>query len=456
MFLGSEKAVDAKSSIDSFLLSEIHAELCERDEGRVDDRTKFVYDKARELYWTISRLTHGLRESLAERFERRKPAPRRLSTPSDIAPPRRTHRLLIDVTPTYRRDIGTGIQRVVREMARAMVMSGDGLPTFIDGDELHSYFEHPSLPQKIDIGEGDIFLMLDAGWANVAEYRPIMDAVSRRGGVNIACVYDLLPLLHPAAFTLGMQRAFRAWFEDIVLASDAVVAISDSVAREFRDYAASYDRSAKVGQRVGWWRLGADFGRQDETPPTPRVAALCTAPTPFFLTVGTLAPTKGNSLALSAFDEIWSSGLDARYVIVGKRSWNTRALERRIEEHPEFGRRLFWLNDAQDSELRELYRHARSLVYASVAEGFGLPLVEAAHHGAPVIASDIPAFREIGGEALAYFDPLDRRGLAQRIAEALEHRPPPPRLEVLSWSRSARSLASLIRDGAYQYGPVER
>lgn len=452
--------MDAKTKIDSYLLAELHAEVCERDKGRVGDRTQFVYDRARELYWTVSRLTRGLRQNFtgARLPARRKSAPRRSPLRGDIAAMSGARRLLLDVTPTHRRDIGTGIQRVVREVARAMAESGAGLPVFIDDGELCSYFEHPSLPEKIDIGEGDIFFMLDASWGCVADYLPIVETVSRHGGVNIACLYDLLPLVYPAAFPPDTQRDFRTWFDEIVCASDAVVAISDSVAREFRDYAAAHGLSVKAGQRLGWWRLAADFGGDaaPPPPPTPRAAAICRAPTPFFLTVGTLAPTKGNSLALAAFDKLWSSGFDLRYVIVGKRGWNTRALETRILEHPEFGRRLFWLSDAQDCELRELYRHARSLVYASFAEGFGLPLVEAAHHGAPVIASDIPVFREIGGETASYFDLLDCDALAKRIADALERPGTAPRLAVTSWRESAQALARLIRDDAYQYGPAER
>ncbi len=447
--------MDAKAKIDSYLLAEIHAEACERDHGRVDDATKFIYDKTREFCWTVSRVTRGLRDSFgaAELSARKRSAPHRLPLRGDIPAASGARRLLVDVTPTHRSDIGTGIQRVVREVARAMVESGDGLPVFIEDGELYSYFEHPSLPEKIDIGAGDTFFMLDASWGHVADYLPIMAIVSRRGGENIACLYDLLPLVYPAAFSPDMQRAFQAWLDEIVCASDAVVAISDSVAREFRGYAGLGGLSVKAGQRLGWWRLAADFGGDVAGPPTPRVAAICSAPAPFFLTVGTLAPTKGNSLALAAFDKLWSAGLDVRYVIVGRSGWNTRALEKRILQHPEFGRRLLWLSDAQDAELRELYRHARSLVYASFAEGFGLPLVEAAHHGAPVIASDIPVFREIGGEVVSYFDLLDCDALAKRIADALEHPGTAPRLPVLSWRESAQALARLIRDDAYQFPP---
>ena len=138
---------------------------------------------------------------------------------------------------------------------------------------------------------------------------------------------------------------------------------------------------------------------------------------------------------------------DVRYVIVGRIGWNTLALQRRLREHPEFGRRLFWLDDASDADLHYLYPLACALVFPSFVEGFGLPLVEAAHFGARVIASDIPVFREVGGDAVAYFDTLDSASLAKRVREALAAPKLQRALPVLSWRQSAEALFALL-DGA--------
>jgi glycosyltransferase involved in cell wall biosynthesis len=74
-----------------------------------------------------------------------------------------------------------------------------------------------------------------------------------------------------------------------------------------------------------------------------------------------------------------------------------------IRRHPEHGKRLFWLSSADDSRLASLYQAADGVLVASQAEGFGLPLVEAAKYDLPVLARDIPVFREVAGDHATYF-----------------------------------------------------
>ncbi len=168
------------------------------------------------------------------------------------------------------------------------------------------------------------------------------------------------------------------------------------------------------------------------------------------MSVGTLEPRKAYPVAIEAFERLWAAGRDIRYVIVGRPGWNTRALQRRLREHREFGRRLLWLDDADDADLQLLYAHARGAVNCSVAEGFGLPLVEAALRGVPVIASDIAVFREVGGDGARYFDLLDSASLAAAIDDVLARPRTAPAIETISWRESALELVRLIRDEAYQ------
>jgi len=89
-------------------------------------------------------------------------------------------------------------------------------------------------------------------------------------------------------------------------------------------------------------------------------------------------------------------------------------------------------------------------VNCSVAEGFGLPLVEAALRGVPVIASDIAVFREVGGDGARYFDLLDSASLAAAIEDVLARPRTAPAIETVSWRESALELVRLIREEAYQ------
>ncbi|MEP6609773.1 MAG: glycosyltransferase, partial [Burkholderiaceae bacterium] len=102
----------------------------------------------------------------------------------------------------------------------------------------------------------------------------------------------------------------------------------------------------------------------------------------------------------------------------------------------------------EDIELDFAYRHASALIFASRAEGFGLPLVEAMHYGLPVLASDIPIFHEIGGEYPIYFDPDRSESLLAAVLafeSAVAHGTLIRRAKPwLSWEDSTRMLLSKV------------
>lgn len=414
---------------------------------------KLIHLRLMELYWTTSRL---LRQAEAFLFpdyvERRNrvPAWKKTDSPT-LAPERRPTgrpRLLLDMTSTLRSGKNTGIQRVVREIARNGWLMGAGLPVAIHNGRLFSYYGHPGTPETIEPEDGDIFLMLDASWNHTEEYLPILDVVKAKGGRNVVCLYDILPLVHPAAFPPALTQRFEGWLSQIVLRSDGVIADSRAAAESLRDYLAQNGQT-KPGLPLGWWRLGADFSGADLGETSERACAIATG-RPYFLGVGTIEPRKGYPVALDAMDSLWSAGVDAAYVIVGGKGWGMRQFERRLKHHPEFNKRLFWLDRASDADLALLYRNAHALVLASVAEGFGLPIVEAAHYGAPVIATDISVFREVAGDSASYFDLLDSDSLAARMREALAEKPAAPVVAPTSWRDSATQLLSMARDGIFQ------
>jgi glycosyltransferase involved in cell wall biosynthesis len=232
------------------------------------------------------------------------------------------------------------------------------------------------------------------------------------------------------------------------------VAISKTVAEKFLHYVAANKKQINPNLRLGWSHLGADFQFGTDRSPSARAASICGGSTPFFLSVGSLEPRKGLRIALEAMDLLWEKGVDVAYVIAGAYRSCARALVARIVSHPEYGRRLFWLDDVSNADLCHLYKHARGLIFASVVEGFGLPLVEAAYFGLPAIASDIPIFREIGGGAIAYFDVADPASLAARVGEAVVRPKSVNAMPFLTWREAAGNLLRMVGDESYQFGPV--
>jgi glycosyltransferase involved in cell wall biosynthesis len=130
----------------------------------------------------------------------------------------------------------------------------------------------------------------------------------------------------------------------------------------------------------------------------------------------------------------------------------------RIRTNSEAGRRLFFVEGASDVELNLAYQSANALIAASVAEGFGLPIVEAAMHGKPTIASDIPVFREVGGKDTMYFSLEHPRMLADAIMSFcdlpdVERRAMAARIKVTTWKESASRLLEII-SGSDPYATV--
>lgn len=436
---------DDQDKINNYLRREIYIEECYAKSYEMDPYTRIVYRRLRELYWTVSRLAGNARALLAGR----KAGARQIPFAGAMREQQESPRIFIDATDLLATGKGTGIQRVVREIARNAGEMGLALPVSIQGGRLIAANDESDAPAGVDYRAGDILLLLDAGWNRIDDYTHLLSEFRRSGGVVVACLYDLFPLLYPTLYTRGLVANFQVWTDQVLLQCDAIVAISHSVAESFAAYVKSIERRPRAGMRLGWWRLGADFVAESDKPVNPRVAQLAGG-APFFLSVGTLEMRKGYPVALEAFERLWAEGIDASYVIVGRPGWNAAAFEGRLRGHAQMGRRLHWLSDADDADLRFLYENAQAVILSTFAEGFGLPLAEAAEFGAPVIASDIEVFHEVGGENVRYFSVLDAGSLAARVKEALAGERAAQEIPTPSWRDSTLELMEMLRKGAYQ------
>lgn len=450
-----EQQFDYERQVALYLASQIQQENLELNRRRMaeafDPMTSFVYQKFRELYWTVTRklgLAHLHDGSRVERLKPRPPLPKELEDHGCFSTS--FCRVFIDVTPTRRLGGKTGVQRVVRELARRSIRDEFALPTVVENGELLSYYEHPSLMNPIKFREGDKFVLLDASWGLLSEHLPFIERLADVGGQLITVLHDLIPLVHPLSVTPRMTDEFNEWFERIVLRSDRVIGVSKSTALSFVVHVMRNKLVTKPDLRIGWWRLGADFDDDAGDPVSAAAEAVTAGKTPYFLSVGTLEPRKGYPVALDAFEQLWLEGIDVRYVIIGCAGWQSEALEHRIKQHGEYGRRLLWLDKVSDADLHHCYSHARALVCPSMIEGFGLPLVEAGRYGLPVVASDLPVFHEIGGDHVHYFNLLDSKDLGGKIKKLYREPIERKRTDTYSWDDSARDLRNLILNDAYQ------
>ncbi len=374
------------------------------------------------------------------------PMPAAVTKP--VAAPARLHgdrpRLLIDITPTaLANGVRGGIPRVVRELSRAGLGTGLALPVRMRDGRLISGGDETGGAEVV-VRPGDVYLIADIFWYYLAAYQEAAARVRAAGGRVALVVYDLFPIQYPAFFPEEVGRVYEAGLRALLAQSSDCLGISSSVRDGLAAYLATLDLPGAAGIRLGWFGLGVTPEPPGEAAPVrDAVAALFAAP-PVFLSVGTLEPRKGYAVTLDACELAWRRGADFHLVIIGRYGWRSEALRGRILNHAEYGQRLFWLQDAHDAELELAYRRCHCLIQSSIAEGFGLPIAEAAFHATPVIASDLPVFREVGGEALAYTPVADAEALANRMQAALRSRPAPPRAAVRGWDEVVRELDRLL------------
>lgn len=330
-----------------------------------------------------------------------------------------TPQLLIDVSEVCQNDAGTGIQRVVRAIFWQFLRHPPAgyrvalvRRTLIGDWRVARAYTNAVLGENIEltpdplvgVGSGDIFLGIDLTCAlGQPRLRAGLEHFRDRGAHLVSVVYDLLPANHPEWFPDHVIPAYHGWLDTVTTTMDSAIAISASVAADLRAWIRDHRPESRL--RVGHFHLGADL---EESLPIrlSEVKNALPAPTPDapnFLMVGTIEPRKGHWQTLDAFELLWDSGSPARLIIVGRYGWNLDELRDRLRSHPERGRRFFWLEDACDSELLTAYSRASVLFAPSYGEGYGLPLIEGARHALPILARDLPVFREIAGDAATYF-----------------------------------------------------
>lgn len=390
---------------------------------------------------------------------------------------------LVDISNLAIHDAGTGIQRVVRHVLDELIgspppgyrvepvcLGDDGVFRYARRYCQRRYFEDEVLPpdEPVEFAAGDVYLGLDLVAHLISASLPLFRELRNRGVRQYFVLYDLLPLLRPDCFDPPGLPFFRVWYESIAEVADGIVCISRAVADEFESWLHQARPERHRPLNIGWFHLGADMAATSSTLvadslPSPDLPPFGERPT--FLMVGTIEPRKGHAQTLAAFEQLWQQGIEVTLLIIGKPGWQVDDLIRRIRDHPQRSQRLFWLERADDTTLLAAYHGASALIMASEGEGFGLPLIEAAHHGLPLIARDLAVFREIAGEHAQYFSGYTAYELRKTLIAWLEHDaagavPASTGIHWLTWREAAGKLVEVINGEHWLHrwvaGPVRR
>lgn len=265
---------------------------------------------------------------------------------------------------------------------------------------------------------------------------------------QLVVVHDVLFATHPEFFD-----ARTRWRNHLLVGWAARRAGTVATVSEYSraQIARVYGRSPQdvLLVRNGATPAADDPGEPSSLPPGTR----------YVLMVGRLEPRKNVRLALDALALVEDP--DLRLVVVGREDREDPATLARLAAEP----RAVHLQDVPDDELAALYRGARALLFPSLGEGWGIPVIEALAAGTPVVASDATAIPEAGGDACTYLDasaPDAAQRLAGHVAAAaagtLQHDPEVARkhLDGLTWDHSAVAFVTAVRTALASVTPPRR
>ncbi|MBV9107013.1 MAG: glycosyltransferase family 4 protein [Verrucomicrobia bacterium] len=374
------------------------------------------------------------------------------------------HQMIVDVSMLAQSDARSGIQRVARGIVTALI---DDPPQGYRVEPIRALGDRYVYARRftcqaldlagdglnddpVEAGREDIFVGLDLAIDFVPSRKQWFRTQQQRGMQVIFVAYDLLALLRPELFPTDLPPVVRDWIDTVSEVADGIVCISHTVADELYGWLTQAKPRRLQPLSLGFFHLGADLRASLPTIGLSKDSAEILEKLrsrPSFLMVGTLEPRKGHRQALAAMERLWVEGVNANLVIVGKLGWRIDNLAQRIQQNPERDSRLFWLDAISDQMLEEVYRSCSALLAASEGEGFGLPLIEAAKYGLPIIARDIPVFREVAGEHAYYFRGEDAQALASALRTWLslgDAVPDSAGIPWLTWKQSSRQLLDVV------------
>lgn len=230
-------------------------------------------------------------------------------------------------------------------------------------------------------------------------------ALRQKLGHMAVLIHDVIPASHPQYYKSPWREMFRDNAAKALTGFDSVFAISHYTANMLRQLFPDEARQAQLAV----CHNGLEPLPLPATPPD--CARHFDPALPPLLMVGTIEPKKGHVQVLRALEALWDSGqIDRKLVIIGRKGWMYDDIVTALT-HSRHRNRVIWLTNADDDALAYAYHHAHALIHASSVEGFGLPMIEAAAAGTPVLARKTDIAVEVLGAFGRYFDGDDAASL---------------------------------------------
>jgi glycosyltransferase involved in cell wall biosynthesis len=263
---------------------------------------------------------------------------------------------------------------------------------------------------------------------------------------RVVTIHDLFPLTSREYSKPEFQRHFSEVLEQTIARADRIIAVSDATRRQLLQH------TAAVPEKIRVVHHGADPPRipSDSEQNTFRERVLGLQPEEkYFLNVGTIQVRKNVlnlALALGRLPGY-------RLVLAGGEGYGAEQILARIEKEG-LGSRVIRLGHASADQLRLLYSTASALVFPSLEEGFGMPILEAMSYRLPVITSNSSSMPEVAGDAALLVDPLSVSEIGEAMRRVAEDsvlaadlaRRGLERVKLFSWEKCARETCEVYQE----------
>jgi glycosyltransferase involved in cell wall biosynthesis len=257
----------------------------------------------------------------------------------------------------------------------------------------------------------------------------------KRGLKTFSFIYDVASIRVPGSHGLAYSAYLKWCLWSSSQSADAVLTISETVKKHFMVAHPNHrNRVEVVFPGPTPWPVRSS---------NPSLSAVGVSDAPFFLAIGMSNPRKNFPALVLAFEQYRKAGGKCQLYVTGDKNRIQSMCQQAVSTgiHP--------IGYVDDSTLKVLFESCSGLVYPSLDEGFGIPLVDAYLFGKPVACSDIEVFREVMGEYPIYFDPRDTGEMGKALLEMertseVASRPRPPR--AYGWRESAERLLKIVSE----------
>jgi glycosyltransferase involved in cell wall biosynthesis len=321
----------------------------------------------------------------------------------------------------YVKHFGGRAQAVVQRRGRFVILDPDCsdelFSMFAGGRErFRSDLAHlslralPSIRGRPASGQA---LYLNVGHTGLDE-QGLVRWVQNSGLRAVFLLHDLIPILHPEYCRPGEGARHQVRLQNVLACAEGIIGNSQATIDDIAAFALKDGRAPPPS-------LAAPIGGSQ----LDKGVAAKKLGRPYFVVVGTIEARKNHLLLL----QVWRS-LVAKHgakgpqlVIIGQRGWEADQTFAMLDRALDLREHVIEMPNCDDDEMAALVAGARALLMPSFAEGFGLPVAEALQLGTPVIASDLPVFREFAGTLPVYLDPVDGVGWESKIMEFTDDSP---------------------------------